>query len=729
MDTRKNFKWVLLLCIAGIALNMAGIAVVNGLSLTLYLDCIGTMLVAALGGYIPGIVVGLVSRVFMSYQDMVSMYYGTLNLLIAVCSTYFYKKGWLKKLWGIIAYTLSLTVIGGALGSVLTWYLYGFATEGISVGFAQRLYDNGKLGMLAAQFTADCSIDLLDKIICVIVMLILLRIIPDKVKKLFVYEGWKQTALNSSEKKRIRRIKSRKWSLRTKIIILITVALIVVTLAATWIGYLLYIDSNVEEHKKLAEGIANLAVSVVDGDRIDEYLELGEAADGYEETERLLYNMRDSYNIRKTAPDIEYIYVYKIMTDGCHVVFDLDTDGLEGAEPGEVIPFDDAFNEYIPSLLAGEEIEPIISDETYGWLLTVYRPIYDSNGVCRAYAAVDISMTQLRENGNSFLAKQITMYIGLFIVILVVGLWFASYNIIYPVNSMAEAAGNFAFSNEEEREDGDFKSVDSIKRLNINTGDEIENLYNAFTKMAEDSVKYVEDINEKTETLGQMQSGLIMVLADMVENRDENTGYHVQKTAVYTGIILEEMRAEGLYPDMLTDEYIENVVRSAPLHDVGKIKVPDAILGKPGKLTDEEFEWMKTHTTSGREIIDKAREMVPNSEYLNEARNLAEFHHEKWNGKGYPNGLSGTDIPLSARVMAVADVFDALVSKRCYKDAMPVEKAMDIIREGIGSHFDPDCANAFLRAEDKVRAVVEEYAKKEAEDEEKLKQEPRFGFL
>ena len=203
-----------------------------------------------------------------------------------------------------------------------------------------------------------------------------------------------------------------------------------------------------------------------------------------------------------------------------------------------------------------------------------------------------------------------------------------------------------------------------------------------------------------------MQENLILVLADMVESRDQFTGDHVKNTSEYTLIIMEQLKKEGIYTDQLTDEFIRNVCHSAPLHDIGKINVSDTILNKPGKLSDEEFETMKHHTLYGRDVIEKAKKASSDVSYLNEAENLSLYHHEKWNGKGYPHGLSGEEIPLSARIMAVADVFDALVSKRSYKDPFPFEKAMDIIREGAGSHFDPSVAAAFEHAEAEVRKVL-----------------------
>ena len=170
---------------------------------------------------------------------------------------------------------------------------------------------------------------------------------------------------------------------------------------------------------------------------------------------------------------------------------------------------------------------------------------------------------------------------------------------------------------------------------------------------------------------------------------------------------MRQMKKEGIYADKLTDSYIYDVVHSAPLHDVGKITISDTILNKPGRLNDEEFAIMKTHAASGETIIDRVIDtMREESNYLNEAKNLAAYHHEKWDGTGYPKGLKGEEIPLSARVMAVADVFDALVSRRCYKSPYPVEKSLEIIRESSGTHFDPLVVKAFLDAEDEVRQVA-----------------------
>ena len=203
---------------------------------------------------------------------------------------------------------------------------------------------------------------------------------------------------------------------------------------------------------------------------------------------------------------------------------------------------------------------------------------------------------------------------------------------------------------------------------------------------------------------------MINVMADLVESRDKSTGTHIKNTAAYVEIICDQMIKEGIYSDIVDEDYKNNVVASAPMHDIGKIKISDTILNKPGRFTPEEYEIMKTHSEEGAIIIHSVKKSVESQalkeNYLGEAENMAHYHHEKWNGEGYPCGLKGEEIPLSARIMAVADVFDALVSKRVYKPGMPFEKAISIIKESSGEHFDPKVVEAFLHAEEKIRTVA-----------------------
>ncbi len=489
------------------------------------------------------------------------------------------------------------------------------------------------------------------------------------------------------------------FSIQKKILLLIFVALAIFGVVSAKLSYEYYLGSTIEQHKRLGVSTSALVASVINADLVPNFIKNGEKASGYVETKRQLEIIRDS------SPNIKYVYVYKILPDGCHVVFDLDTDETAAGKPGEVVEFDEAFDPYLPTLLKGGRIDPVISNDKFGWLLTVYTPVYDHDGTCQCYAAVDISMNHLRDDSNRYFKWLAKVFAGILACVLLLAAFMAR-RIITPINSMAKTTDGFLFDNEQALAN----NLQEIRKLNIRTGDEIENLYRAFVKMSNDSVKYVTDINRKNETINKMHTAFLITLADMVESRDENTGDHVRKTASYVKIILDELKREGVYTEQLTEKYIGDVVSSAPLHDVGKINVSDLILNKPGKLTDEEFEIMKTHTTAGGNIIASIIDKIPDSDYLLEAKNLAMYHHEKWNGKGYPAGLAGEDIPLSARVMAVADVFDALISDRCYKKGFPYDKAFSIIREERGRQFDPKIVDAFFAAEDQILEVADKFS-------------------
>jgi putative two-component system response regulator len=202
-----------------------------------------------------------------------------------------------------------------------------------------------------------------------------------------------------------------------------------------------------------------------------------------------------------------------------------------------------------------------------------------------------------------------------------------------------------------------------------------------------------------------------MAMASLAETRDNETGNHIRRTQHYVRALARKLRGHPKFRAVLDDETIEVLYKSAPLHDIGKVGIPDSILLKPGKLTPQEFEVMKTHTTLGRDAIATAEKLINEpSSFLRHAREIAHYHQEKWDGSGYPEGLAGARIPVSARLMAVADVYDALISRRVYKPPFPHSKAVEIIKEGRGKHFDPDMVDAFLAIAEEFRAIAERYA-------------------
>ncbi|MDR2503404.1 MAG: two-component system response regulator [Deltaproteobacteria bacterium] len=236
-------------------------------------------------------------------------------------------------------------------------------------------------------------------------------------------------------------------------------------------------------------------------------------------------------------------------------------------------------------------------------------------------------------------------------------------------------------------------------------------LQQARKSLAKHNEELEAEVEARTRQLAGLQDSLITAMAAMSETRDNETGQHIRRTQLYLHALAEHLKDHPKFKDSLTERTITMIYKSAPLHDIGKVGVPDRILLKPDRLTPEEFEEMKKHTVYGRDTILAAEKELDTPElFLEIACDIAYMHHEKWNGSGYPTGASGDNIPIAARMMAIADVYDALISKRVYKDAMSHEKASSIISEGRGTHFDPDIVDTFLRISDLFDSIAKAHS-------------------
>ena len=218
------------------------------------------------------------------------------------------------------------------------------------------------------------------------------------------------------------------------------------------------------------------------------------------------------------------------------------------------------------------------------------------------------------------------------------------------------------------------------------------------------------EVRRRTQEVQVIQDVTIVAMASLAETRSNETGRHLRRTQHYVRALAKKLQTHPKFSAQLDDQSIEILFKSAPLHDIGKVGIPDAILLKAGKLTPAEFEVMKTHTTLGRDAIAAAEDQIdaPNT-FLRVAREIAHFHQEKWDGTGYPEGLAGEAIPVAARLMAIADVYDALISQRVYKAPFTHQKTVAIIRERRGGHFDPDMVDAFLAIEGEFNAIAQRY--------------------
>ncbi len=225
------------------------------------------------------------------------------------------------------------------------------------------------------------------------------------------------------------------------------------------------------------------------------------------------------------------------------------------------------------------------------------------------------------------------------------------------------------------------------------------------------------EVQRRTVELERTQEAIIVSLANLMERRDNETGSHIIRTMEYMNVLVEALLKHKKYKDTFTEEEAELLSKSAVLHDIGKVGISDAILLKPGRLTKEEFETMKMHTLFGYETLKTTIDMIGENCFLKNACNIAYCHHERWNGQGYPKGLHGDDIPISAQMMAIVDVYDALTSKRVYKDAVSHDEAVEIILSERRRHFAPDMVDVFIEVQDRFWRIAYQHADSQEEQE------------
>ncbi len=687
----------------GIAVNVLLSYITDRFELPMFLDTAGTIAVAALCGYLPGIITAVVTNALCMLFNQHALYFAFINALIAVFTALFVRRYSLQKLKNLTFFVMITALFCGSVSALVQWGLFKEA-------------QNAQIGEAAATFAASTGlsrfpsflivnilINILDKGLTSAAATLALILVPQELAARINKGSLRQRPLSREELKNMREwSRNVRHSIRFRTARTLMGALLALVLIIGFIGARLFFDSMKNEKTEAAREATKFAASVIDPEMVPVYIEEGRDAPGYAETEEMFYK------IRSTAKGVEYLYALKIGPEGCVFIFDLASEeGPEPFEPGDFVPIEEAFKPLLPMLLAGEEIEPVEDDDAWNWMRTVYYPVKDENGRCVCYVGADVSMDMLSESTALLMLKVLLILAGFFILILAYSLRATEIYTTYPVNSIALCVDGFVTAGSDQKKLD--ANVKRLRSLGIRTEDELEKLYHSICEMSLNQTEQLRAITHFSDATAKMQDGLIITMADMVENRDSDTGAHIQKTAAYVKIIADGLQKKGYYAEKVTNKYKSDVVRSAPLHDVGKINISDTILNKPGKLTDEEYEIMKTHTTIGKNILENAIGTVQGENYLKEARNMAAYHHERWDGKGYPEGLHGEVIPLSARIMAVADVFDALTSPRVYKPAFPLEKALSIIQEGAGTQFDPKCVEVFMESLSEVKAVLNKY--------------------
>ncbi len=699
-DTIRRHRYITI--IVGTAINVLLYYLTNKNNLPINFDIVGTIWVVAITGLFPGVMTAVLTSIFCSFIRGVSFYFGIINVLLALYTAHFMLKRPLSKLNNLITYTITVSSICGGLSTILQWILLGMPEKESVSTAVDTLSELSGINRFIIFFIVNTLLHLLEKGASVGVVVVLMMFIPKSRVEAIRASGLKQRPYTSSEmddmKLRNKNVKINSGRRVSVILLVLSLSLVIIM---GCIGVEQYFKVIKDERIEVAKNTAMAAAAVIDPDKVDAYISNGESEKGYMGTKEILQRIYDSSTV------VQYLYVVKIRDEGGVIVFDLDNKEDKGYSPGYYMKFEKLFDPYLSAMSAGEDIEPIESDFSSGWIITALSPVRNDKGICECYVCADVSLKYAAGELWIFILKVILMLSQFFVLIVVYGLWNTGIYTVFPIDGIVMYVERFIRSGDDQESLDE--NVRMLRKLDIHTNDEIEMLYHSICNMAVNQVEQLRSVRRLSDSALKMQDGLIITMANLVENRDSDTGAHIQKTAAYVKIIVEGLKRKGYYAEKITPKFISDVVRSAPLHDVGKINIPDSVLNKPGKLTDEEYEIIKKHTIAGREIMEQAIDTVEGENYLKEARNMATYHHERWDGKGYPEGLHGEVIPLSARIMAVADVFDALTSARVYKPAFPVEKALQMIREGSGNQFDPKCVEVFLESIQEVKVILKKY--------------------
>ena len=701
--SNKGSKYRAAAVIVGITVNVLLAYVSSFFGLPVYLDTIGTMASAAVGGLFPGIITAIITNTLCAVFNGDFIYFGAVNVLLAIYTAWFVRERSFHSFRDLVHFVVIAGLISGGVSALIQWGLFGKPQNESVEALMNTVSSKWKAPGFIVFLCINVLLNAFDKGVSFAAAKLIIHFVPREVRTLIRNSGWRQRPLSADE---IRKMDSMsgdsRLPLSRRMLVMLLFVSITITVIIGWAGIRLYFRNDKKEKKMIAMKSAKFAAEMIDADRLDNYVIDGTAASGYSDTKEWLSK------IRENSEGVEHMFVFQVRENGLYYIFDVDSDDETPDKLAGVRMYDESLDPYRAQLLSGEEIEPVEYKGIYSWSVTAYYPVKDAYGNCRGYVGAEIELSYMADYMSDFMFRVFLIIAGFLVMILAYALWTTGLYIVYPINSIAEGVGEFIAAGTDQEKLDD--AVRGLRAINVRTGDEVEKLYHAICDMASNQTEQMRSIRRFSENTVKMQDGLIVTMADLVENRDSDTGAHVQKTSAYVRIIVEGLKRKGYYPEKLTPKFMSDVVRSAPLHDVGKINIPDSVLNKPGKLTDEEYEIIKTHTTSGRKIMEKAISTVEGENYLKEARNMAAYHHERWDGKGYPEGLHGEVIPLAARIMAVADVFDALASERVYKPAFPLEKALAIIQEGAGTQFDPKCVEVFIESLPEVKAVLQKYS-------------------
>ena len=520
MPEKNSLRKSILICVAALIVNLFGFFITEKFNLPLFLDTGGTIFVAALGNYELGIAVGFFTNLSKSFVKPEEMYFCSVSVAIAIITTFFARKGLCTTFRQSLLMIPILTFVTGSCDLMIETFLE--LTDVLEPTKEFRV-----------NFIEDFEYELLDKGLSVTVAFILLRFVSPQTRKFFRMLGKKQAPLSDEIRQVVSEQSYLSSSLRTKVLIILTLSSLLLSFSVSLISYLLFKDSSIDDRIKTVDGMVTVLVSEIDPARVDDYIYYGRTLDDYKKLEEKFYAVKNSNS------NIKYLYVYRFSDEGCRVVFDLNTSDLEGDKAGMLIEFDKSLYLYRDDLLAGRPIPPLITNDEYGHLLTLYKPVYDENGKCQCYAAIDFSMDILNNYTRIFIIKLLALFLGCFVFIFAIGLTFVENNIILPLNTMAYCARNFSYDSAAAREE----NITQIKNLKIKTGDEIENLYTSLLRTTVNISNYLKHLQLAKNKVADMQVKVSAM--DEIAHKDSLTGVKNKTAYAEDTALLDKKIASG----------------------------------------------------------------------------------------------------------------------------------------------------------------------------------------
>jgi len=478
-------------------------------------------------------------------------------------------------------------------------------------------------------------------------------------------------------------LKKIKHSLTKKVTLGFIVVISLIAMVAFSFFYY-YIDKSAKQDQVYrASNCARTVANLFYGAPIDDFLTNGKNELYYEYLSELSAICKN-FNLKYL-----YVYIPNFKHNTLAIIFYIDgksNDNIKTRDLGTIVPW--KINDAEKNAFVGIADNTITeTDNQLGHVITRYAAVYDKKNKPMALVGVDLSFDEVHQKIMTNFAKGLlfeflclfTIYIGLVL--------YLEQIFIKPVMLISSRMNNFIIENKP-----------GLEPIKLDSGDEIASMADSFNRMAADINSYVRQISDT-----QMET--IFSLAKLAQSRDDDTGKHLERVQQYCYVLTQKLSQDSPYCDLIDDNFTKNIVNASTLHDIGKVGITDLILLKPGKLTNDEFLEMKRHTVLGAQTLKEVHSKFGNNSFIEMGMIIANSHHERWDGKGYPEGLQGEEIPLAARIMAIADVYDALGTKRVYKDPFPQEKCIEIIKEGRATQFDPVIVDAFLEVADKFYRI------------------------